>query len=173
MLYFLGSSKSYKHTKNAHYSTVSIISLFATFAYFLYKQSFTLLAEEQALVDDNKTNKANNGKKTENIIPGLEVTGLPTFTAKEVSFHNDVNDPEKGVWISYKAGVYDVTAFVKIHPGGDNILLGAGNSVEPFWEVSINYFSINIILKFLLKLTDLWTTQNTGNLSTVRVIPNR
>lgn len=47
------------------------------------------------------------------------------------------NDPttDLGVWIVYKAGVYDVTPFLTEHPGGDNILLGAGNSVEPFWKV--------------------------------------
>lgn len=35
--------------------------------------------------------------------------------------------------MTYKQGVYDVTDFVEQHPGGDLILLGAGNSVEPFW----------------------------------------
>lgn len=29
--------------------------------------------------------------------------------------------------------MYDVTEFVEAHPGGENILLAAGTSVEPFW----------------------------------------
>lgn len=40
---------------------------------------------------------------------------------------------EKGVWVTYKQGVYDITKFVSEHPGGDQILLAAGSSVEPFW----------------------------------------
>lgn len=33
----------------------------------------------------------------------------------------------------YKNGVYDITNFVSEHPGGEQILLAAGSSVEPFW----------------------------------------
>lgn len=40
---------------------------------------------------------------------------------------------EKGVWVTFRQGVYDVTKFVSEHPGGDQILLAAGSSVEPFW----------------------------------------
>lgn len=29
--------------------------------------------------------------------------------------------------------MYDITDFVVEHPGGDQILLAAGSSVEPFW----------------------------------------
>src|SRR3546814_288920 len=31
--------------------------------------------------------------------------------------------------------VFDVTDFVSIHPGGSKILLAAGSSVEPFWQM--------------------------------------
>lgn len=40
---------------------------------------------------------------------------------------------ETGIWVTYKEGVYDITEFVEGHPGGDQILMAAGNSVEPFW----------------------------------------
>lgn len=34
----------------------------------------------------------------------------------------------------YKEGVYDITRFVDHHPGGgQNVMLAAGGSVEPFW----------------------------------------
>lgn len=39
------------------------------------------------------------------------------------------------VWVTYKEGVYDITDFISKHPGGDNIMLGAGASIEPFWEI--------------------------------------
>lgn len=35
--------------------------------------------------------------------------------------------------MTFKQGVYDITNFVSEHPGGDQIMLAAGNSVEPFW----------------------------------------
>lgn len=35
--------------------------------------------------------------------------------------------------MTYNQGVYDITDFVNEHPGGDQILLAAGSSVEPFW----------------------------------------
>jgi sulfite oxidase len=39
------------------------------------------------------------------------------------------------VWVSFGEGVYDVTEFVPSHPGGNVILLAAGGSVEPFWDM--------------------------------------
>lgn len=33
----------------------------------------------------------------------------------------------------YREGVYDITEFIEHHPGGDQILIAAGGSVEPFW----------------------------------------
>lgn len=32
-------------------------------------------------------------------------------------------------------GVYDVTDFIAMHPGGDKILLAAGAAVDPFWAL--------------------------------------
>lgn len=39
------------------------------------------------------------------------------------------------VWVSYGDGVYDITKFVEMHPGGNQILEAAGGPVEPFWEI--------------------------------------
>lgn len=55
---------------------------------------------------------------------------LPTYTSEEVSKHDS---KEKRIWASFKHGVYDITDFVDKHPGGDQILLAAGGSLEPFW----------------------------------------
>lgn len=41
------------------------------------------------------------------------------YTTEEVSKHNHVND----LWIVYKDGVYDITKFVKEHPGGEEVLI--------------------------------------------------
>ncbi|XP_035231745.1 sulfite oxidase-like isoform X2 [Stegodyphus dumicola] len=62
----------------------------------------------------------------------VEVFGLPVYTADEVAAHSSV---EKRVWVCYKSGVYDITDFIPKHPGGDKILMAAGASLEPFWEL--------------------------------------
>jgi sulfite oxidase len=69
------------------------------------------------------------------------------FTMKEVSEHNSM---EKGVWVTYKDGVYDVTDFIKQHPGGsERIMLAAGSSVDPFWTLYQQHFTkdVQAILK--------------------------
>jgi sulfite oxidase len=43
---------------------------------------------------------------------------------------------DRGVWVVYKGGVYDVSEFISSHPGGtDKIMMAAGGSVEPFWAM--------------------------------------
>ena len=51
----------------------------------------------------------------------------------EVAQHNN---KQSGIWTLYQNKVYDITKFVANHPGGqDKIMLAAGNSVEPFWQL--------------------------------------
>ncbi|XP_017781058.1 PREDICTED: probable sulfite oxidase, mitochondrial [Nicrophorus vespilloides] len=64
------------------------------------------------------------------IEPGKFVDGLPSYTLDEVAKHASV---ETRIWVTFKQGVYDITKFVTEHPGGEQILLAAGSSVEPFW----------------------------------------
>ncbi|XP_068171400.1 sulfite oxidase, mitochondrial [Antennarius striatus] len=61
-----------------------------------------------------------------------KTSDLPIFSQEEVSSHRCLED---GVWVTYKGGVYDITEFVSIHPGGDKILLAAGGDLEPFWAL--------------------------------------
>lgn len=38
--------------------------------------------------------------------------------------------------MAYKDGVYDITEFLKAHPGGsDKLMLAAGGYIEPFWKM--------------------------------------
>ena len=40
------------------------------------------------------------------------------------------------MWVTYKEGVYDITDFVRSHPGGrDKIMLAAGGAIDPFWRI--------------------------------------
>ncbi|KAG2433977.1 hypothetical protein HYH02_012439 [Chlamydomonas schloesseri] len=57
--------------------------------------------------------------------------GRPIYTREEVAKHKT---PKDRVWVTYKEGVYDITEFIEMHPGGAaKIMLAAGGSVEPFW----------------------------------------
>ena len=40
------------------------------------------------------------------------------------------------MWVTYKGGVYNVTAFLDAHPGGpDRIMMVAGADLEAFWGI--------------------------------------
>lgn len=63
---------------------------------------------------------------------GKRRDGLPQYRKSEVSVHDD---DTKRIWVTYKHGVYDITDFVSKHPGAKNILMAAGGSLEPFWNL--------------------------------------
>jgi len=67
------------------------------------------------------------------ITPGLFRPDLPTYSMDEVKKHKT---PESRIWVVYEHGVYDITEFVEIHPGGSKrIMLAAGGSIAPFWKL--------------------------------------
>ncbi|XP_051114004.1 cytochrome B5-like protein [Andrographis paniculata] len=56
--------------------------------------------------------------------------GPKAYTAAQIAMHNKRND----CWIIIKDKVYDVTSYVDEHPGGDAILMNAGDdSTEGFY----------------------------------------
>lgn len=69
---------------------------------------------------------------TEIVTPGQLKPGIPTYTLADVAAHNST---EKGIWVTYKNGVYNITDYVRQHPGGKKILMAAGKSLEPFWNI--------------------------------------
>ncbi|XP_052425254.1 sulfite oxidase, mitochondrial isoform X2 [Carassius gibelio] len=62
----------------------------------------------------------------------MQTSDLPVYSLEEVTKHCSL---DTGVWVTYKGGVYDITEFVAIHPGGDKILLAAGGALEPYWAL--------------------------------------
>ncbi|RLN32436.1 hypothetical protein BBJ28_00002273 [Nothophytophthora sp. Chile5] len=74
---------------------------------------------------------------------------LPTFTFDEVQDHTGAK--KNGTWVVYKHGVYDITKFIASHPGGTKILLAAGRSIEPFWQLyaAHNHADVHEILEKL------------------------
>ncbi|KAI4827804.1 hypothetical protein KUCAC02_031173 [Chaenocephalus aceratus] len=61
-----------------------------------------------------------------------KTSAFPIISQKEVTTHRSL---EHGIWVTFKGGVYDITKFVAMHPGGDKILLAAGGALEPFWAL--------------------------------------
>lgn len=61
----------------------------------------------------------------------------PVFEWKEVEKHNTHNDN----WMVIHGKVYDVSKWVKTHPGGDIILLGGGRDATIMFE---SYHASNI-----------------------------
>ena len=58
---------------------------------------------------------------------------FPIYRRTDVQKHRKMEDR---IWVSYRDGVYDITEFVKIHPGGSSkLLMAAGGALEQFWEM--------------------------------------
>ncbi len=63
---------------------------------------------------------------------GSRQSGLPEYRKEQVSSHDE---EKKRIWVTFKNGVYDITDLVPKHPGAKNILMAAGGSLEPFWNL--------------------------------------
>ncbi|KAG9328993.1 hypothetical protein JZ751_008513, partial [Albula glossodonta] len=74
----------------------------------------------------------NQAEQAATTIPPASKTPFPIFSQEEVYKHRT---PADGIWVTYKGGVYDITEFVAMHPGGSKILLAAGGALEPFWAM--------------------------------------
>ena len=59
--------------------------------------------------------------------------GEPTYSRAQVR-SNDGSDG-RPMWMTYRGGVYDVTEFHRVHPGGGLIKQAAGGDVSAFWDI--------------------------------------
>lgn len=116
---FFGSVSNYQR-----YFVSSAITLSALGAYYLYNSEL----KKVFALEQNKC--------------GTRRNDLRTYTAEEVGKHDS---KKTGIWISYKEGVYDITDFVDKHPGGPKkIMMAAGSSIEPFWNIFANHHQNDI-----------------------------
>lgn len=77
-------------------------------------------------------NAANNPNHTK--LPNADIldsSGKKMLSRLDVYHHARPED----CWVSYKDGVYNITSFITMHPGGSKILLAAGQAIDPFWHV--------------------------------------
>lgn len=80
--------------------------------------------------------------------PSFDQDELPVFRASEVACNNGSNG--RPVWVTYGGMVYDITSFIKNHPGGsEKIMEAAGKSVEPHWFTYRQHFASDLPMKFL------------------------
>ena len=74
------------------------------------------------------------------------VDGLPHYSASDIQKHCSI---EKGVWVSYKAGVYDITEFVKNqvkHPGGvQRIMKAAGCDIGVYFQAYPVHYAASVL----------------------------
>lgn len=104
-------------SKSSHYAVIG--ALVGTLT------GIGLVINKQKLLSRTKDANITKNKVQEN--------ESPVFTSEEVAEHNSL---DKGIWVTYKGQVYDITEFVASHPGGPSkILLAAGGSLEPFWAL--------------------------------------
>lgn len=69
--------------------------------------------------------------------------------------------------------MYDITDFLKQHPGGDKLLLAAGASVEPFWTIYAQH-KADYVMEILesLRIGSLDSVEMSANSKQVTVVNN-
>lgn len=93
----------------------------------------TLTAGSLAFADNDKVPATGPPKPLRHRRGAAKRKGEPVFTRAEV-VQKDGTDG-RPMWVTYRDGVYDVTEFQKIHPGGKLIKQAAGADVSSFWDV--------------------------------------
>lgn len=83
------------------------------------------------------------------LVPGDVDPALPTYSLEQVQEHTGAK--KNGVWVVYRHGVYEISTFIASHPGGTKILLAAGKSIEPFWQLyaAHNHADVHRVLESL------------------------
>lgn len=88
------------------------------------------------------THDRNISSREANRILAADPSTLPLMTIADV---DRMSQEENRIVATYRGGVYDISWFVRGHPGGyDRILMANGNDLEPFWEVYKLHFRPHI-----------------------------
>ncbi|XP_058806488.1 sulfite oxidase, mitochondrial isoform X2 [Phymastichus coffea] len=134
-------SSSFVHQENKKYHKYGAYAAFSlpfigAISYYLFSDDVKKFMKENCHVHALK-------QHTDQNIVGVRKNDLPTYSIEQVNEHDNVKD---GIWVSYKEGVYNITEFVKKHPGGEEkIMMAAGGSIDPFWMVFANHQKSEIL----------------------------
>jgi monoamine oxidase/cytochrome b involved in lipid metabolism len=79
-----------------------------------------------------------------------EQTKFKVIPRSEVEKHNSI---EKGVWVTYQDGVYDVTHFIQNHPGGvEKLMSVAGKDIASMWALYAHHKTSPLALDLLAEM---------------------
>ncbi|XP_037823672.1 sulfite oxidase, mitochondrial isoform X2 [Lucilia sericata] len=134
------ATKNKPKTSNAIYTLFTLGGITLGYLVFdnmekLKKVQMKSLEATNKSASSSKQTKSDNNDDDEEVIKSWHSTqrkDLPTYKLEEINKHNSL---EKGVWVTYGIGVYDITKFIPNHPGSDKIMLGAGSAIDPFWAI--------------------------------------
>ena len=97
-----------------------------------------LYVHHRTVADSTKRNESSREEKR---ALAKDPKNLPTFSLEKF---RRMSEEEGKTIVSFRGGVYDMTDFVKAHPGKDRILMANGNDLEPFWNVYKIHFRPHI-----------------------------
>lgn len=62
----------------------------------------------------------------------------PVFRRVDIARHSKIDD----AWVTFQGNVYDMTPFIRNHPGGhEKILLAAGGDLESYWNLYRQHYN--------------------------------
>ncbi|CDU17583.1 cytochrome b5, putative [Plasmodium yoelii] len=124
-----------------------VIVLVITFVRMEEKQNNTLQPVTPKKVKEELSKSHGANQMVYNIISeGLkeDIESGKKYTIEEVAKHNKATD----AWVIYKNKVYDVTYYLKFHPGGEEILLErAGSDVTDLVFMYHSWVNVEKILE--------------------------
>lgn len=73
----------------------------------------------------------------------------PVFRRVDIAKHNSIGD----AWVTFQGNVYDITSFIRNHPGGhEKILLAAGGDIESYWHLYRQHYNSPTPMEVLTRL---------------------
>ena len=101
-------------------------------------------AEVEQFLESHTQNQRPQAPKYHNNPPFRQ--DLPTYTRAEIAKHYSPDCDTGDIWVSFRNGVYDMTSFLKAHPGrSGRIEMVGGQDLEPYWRVYRQHYRGHII----------------------------
>jgi cytochrome b involved in lipid metabolism len=101
----------------------------------------TLVVHSDGIISNESSNNNDDDNNSNQSIEGT------IYRRHDVALHNSI---DRGVWVIYDDGVYDITKFIPNHPGGqEKVLLAAGDDIAPYWKLYQQHFNSSLPMELL------------------------